>query len=107
MNRIPLYPDGKARLLERGTQQAGAGADIELPAMPRTGDDGAGKATLADGASLMRTDSVDRVENAVDIRDCYDAVSSHALQRSAGRAFSERRDGDPLTHDGVSSDEVQ
>ncbi len=72
-------------------------ADIKLPAVPRTRDDCPGEAAFAERASLMRADTVERVERAVDVEQRHDAVPRHTLTRTAAGTLVEAGHFDPLT----------
>ena len=49
--------------------------DIELPSMPRTSHDATDQFSLAKRASLMRTDSIQGMEFAIDIEQSNDSIS--------------------------------
>lgn len=59
--------DGIARQSNSGVGQHLAGGHVELPAMPRTGNDLPVELTFADGAAAMQTNAIDSKELALDV----------------------------------------
>ena len=72
--------------------------NVELPAVPRTGDDVAGKLTFAERAALMWANAVERVHDAVDVEQRHYAAAGDSLEASSRRAFGQRRHANPIGH---------
>lgn len=59
---------------------------IELPAVPRAGDDATRQLSLSQGTTLVRAHAVERIEAAVDIKEGHQTVAG---DKFAGRTFGE------------------
>lgn len=76
-----------------------AGGDVELPAMPRTGQNAAIEPAFAERAALMRADAIERVKLALDrVEHGNDAVFRDQFAGRADRTFVKRRESNPTGH---------
>lgn len=93
-----LDPHLEPRLHDGAACLVPAGADVELPTVPRTGDDRPAQATARQRSALVRTNAVEGIKRAVDVKQRHDAITRHALDRLSRRAFVDSRDADPICH---------
>ena len=70
-------------------------AHIELPAVPRAGDDAALQIAFAERSALMRTDAVEREVFPVDVVQRDDPIPRDGLTTGAGRNLADFADGVP------------
>ncbi len=70
--------------------------DIKLPPVPRARDDTPRQHTLSQGATLMRADSVKRVEGTINIEQCDNPASGNNFHAAAGDTIGYRSDSRPL-----------
>lgn len=93
-----LDPHLEPRLRDGAACLVPAGADVELPAVPRTSHDRPAQAPARQRSALVRTDAVQGIKRAVDMKQSHDAITRHALDRLSRRAFFDSRDADPICH---------
>lgn len=75
-------------------------ANVKLPAMPGAGDDAAVQPAFSQRTALVGADAVEGEELAVDIVQRHNPVAGDAFQGRTGRAFVDRRHGDPTVGPG-------
>lgn len=72
--------------------------DIELPAVPGTGDDATIQLPLSQWSSGVGTDTIQGVQCSVDVEECDHAASGGELVRGSHRDFRQGSDTDLLNH---------
>lgn len=90
---------GKRRLTERGANLALPTAHVKLPAVPGASDDTAAQLPLPQRTTLVRADSIERIDVSGDVEQRHDAVSRHAFQVPTQRQFVQLSDFNPLGHE--------
>jgi hypothetical protein len=95
---VAFDPYGQCRLSNCRAELMLASSHIELPAMPRAGDDAAGHFALRERPALMWTDAIECVECAFDVEKSDDALPNHDLLAGSRRAVGNVGDLNPLTH---------
>jgi hypothetical protein len=75
-----------------------AGGQVELPTMPRAGDDVARQATFGQRPTLVRTDTVQRKVLTAQVKQGDDVPVGQALDAPAGGAVADSGNSGPFCH---------
>ena len=86
---------GELLLADLWSQAVLTGADVELPAVPGTGDDAAPQHPFADRATSVGADAVHRVEFTIDVVDRDNATTNGELAALTGGDVFDGADGVP------------
>ena len=77
-----------------------ASGHVELPTVPRASDHFAAECSLTQRTTLVRANSVDSVQLAINIVEGHDSISGNPLEHRARRTFGHARNRDPIGHIG-------
>ena len=84
--------------MQAGVDAVLARGHVELPAVPRAGDDAAGQFALCQRPTGVRADAVEREEPVLDMKQCDDAAPDDELASFANRHIGDRGHSQTMSH---------
>jgi len=94
----PLDLEREFRVLDSRVEAVAAGGHVELPAVPRTRHHGPVQAAFAQRPPGVRTNSIQRVKRALNVKERDHSSAGRKFARGAGSNFPDRRQPMPLRH---------